>query len=200
MPRIGLDMVHFAPLLTDPVGGKATYGKPVPLVGGIKANVEHNSDSSQLDADDHTTDVVNSYSGTTVGLDLRDLPPEAACLLQGHQLSTDGGVIRTHMDSAPYGALLWRSLKSDGKYQYNALFKGKFGLVGSTAETKKKGGVTFQTPSLKADFLARDSDGLYEYYLDETEANQAVIATWFDQVPAPVPASGGITPPEDPEE
>ena len=32
-PRIGLDMVHFAKLLEDPVNGKAKYAPPVRLAG-----------------------------------------------------------------------------------------------------------------------------------------------------------------------
>ena len=187
MPRIGLDMVHFAPLLTDPVNGTATYGTPVHLPGAITASVEHTSDTSELDADDHTTDVVQSYGGTTVSINLRDLEAQSAVLLQGHTLSDTGGVIRKASDVAPYGALMFRSQRSEGGYQYVALFKGKFGLAGTSAETRKKGGVTFQTPTLSAAFIARDSDRQYEYYRDETDMSDTEIADWFDAVPEPTP-------------
>lgn len=189
--RIGLDMVHFAKLKADPVGGKASYEKPSPLRGGIKAAIEHTSDTATLDSDDHVTDIVNNYGGTTVGLDLRSVEPADACLLQGHTLSEAGGVIRSANDTAPYGALLFRSLKTDGTHQYCVLFKGKFAPAGSNAETKKKGGVTFQTPSLKGEFIARDCDGMYEYYVDETPESKTEIAAWFDEVPEPARKAAG---------
>ncbi len=184
MPRIGFDNVYYAKLLTDDIAAcKATYGPLKRLKGAIKAGVEHSSDSATLDSDDHVSDIVTGYGSTSVTLDLRDLTPEAACDLQGHTLSAAGGVIRSAADNAPFVALVYRSLKSDGTYQYCVLYKGKFQLVGSNAETKKKGGVTFQTPSLKGDFIARDCDGRYEYYVDESPESAEEIESWFDQVP-----------------
>jgi len=189
MPRIGFDKVYAAELLTDPMGGPATYGVPMWLGAGISAGVEHTSDSSILDADDHQTDIFINYGGTTVTLNVRELPVKSACMLQGHKLSATGGVIRSASDVAPYVALMFRCMKSDGTYQYCVLFKGKFQLAGSNAETKKKGGVTFQTPTLTADFIARDSDGQFEYYVDENENNASEIATWFTAVPTPAAAA-----------
>jgi len=188
MPTIGLDKVYVAELKDDIVDIGTEYEKPIPLVGAISAGVEHTSDSAVLDADDHQTDVFNNYGGTTVTLGLRDLTPAAACLLQGHKLSATGGVIRSAQDAAPYVALLYRAMRPDGTYQYCVLYKGKFKLVGRNSETKKKGGVTFQTPSLSADFIARDSDGQFEYYVNETEESKDEVAAWYDDVPEPTPA------------
>ena len=42
MATIGLRDIYYAKLLTDPVGGTATYEAPKRLAGAISANINHN--------------------------------------------------------------------------------------------------------------------------------------------------------------
>src|SRR5206468_7927349 len=66
----------------------------------------------------------------------------------------------------PWLAVGFKSLKSNGKYRFTWLAKGKFGLSEQANETKKDS-VAFQTPTATGSFVKRDCDDEWERHIDE---------------------------------
>lgn len=186
MPRVGIDMFHFAKGKTDPIGGTATYDSPVHCPGLKGVNLEPQVATAKDSSDNRVTDVVSKFTSHTVTVDHRELAAAESALLLGHKLSEDGGLIRSDSDTPPWGAVLFRAEKSDGTHRYYCVCKVKFQPNGSTNKTIEDGGVTFNPDQLKGEGMARESDGMYEYWLDETPENAAICAAWFESVPTPV--------------
>lgn len=180
MATIGLKDVYYAKLLTDPVGGTPTYEAPVRLVGAISANVNPNTSTSTLFADDGPYDAATTMGEITLELGLADLPMAAQAALLGHTYS--GGILKkSSSDVPPYVAIGYRSLKSDGTYRYMWLNKGKFAALEEEYQTKGDS-VEFKTPTIKGAFVKRDSDGEWERMADESDAafTADLKAAWFE--------------------
>ena len=70
-----------------------------------------------------------------------------------------------HDDIAPYVALGFKIKKSNGKYRYVWLLKGKFDEVAEEAATQEDK-AKFTTPKVKGTFMSRE-DGNWKYSADE---------------------------------
>ena len=72
MATIGLRDIYYAKLLTDPVGGTATYAEPKRLAGAISANINPNSSSATLFADDGPADTAATLGEISLELNVAD--------------------------------------------------------------------------------------------------------------------------------
>lgn len=178
---IGLRNVVFAPLLTDPVGGTATYDTPVDLVGAISAKVNPNATNDTLFADDGPYETASTIGKIELELNVADLDLAAQALLFGHTLTVDDILIRKSSDVPPWGAIGFKSLKSNGSYRYTWLAKGKFALPEQENQTKGDS-IEFNTPTTTGSFVKRESDDEWERHIDEDSPNftQSNADTWFD--------------------
>jgi phi13 family phage major tail protein len=126
--QIGLSNVVVAELLTDEIGSPATYEAPVRIPGAMTANVNPNTSTETLFADDGPYETATTIGGITLSLNVADLDLATQAKLFGHTMTAEGVLIRKSGDTPPWVAVGFKSLKSNGKYRYTWLAKGKFGL------------------------------------------------------------------------
>jgi phi13 family phage major tail protein len=177
--QVGLKDLHFALLTKDDATG-VTYGEPEKIAGAINAKISPKSNTETLYADDGPAETATALGEIEVEIEVKDLPLSVQAKLFGHTLE-NGVLTKNADDTAPYVALGFRSKKSNGKYRFVWLYKGRFELPEQeykTGEDKP----SFQTPKAKATFIKREFDNAWQAIGDEDETGFTAGATWFDQV------------------
>lgn len=177
---IGLRNLVYAKLISDPEAGVATYEAPKPIKGAINATVNPNASNATLFADDGPYETASTIGEITLEMNIADLPLEVQAVLFGHSI-TGGVLIRKSTDIPPWVAIGFKSLKSNGKYRYTWLAKGKFGLPEQTNATKGDS-VEFQTPTTTGNFVKRDCDDEWERHIDEDHIDyiSTMGQNWFN--------------------
>lgn len=178
---IGLDSIYYAILTKDEVTG-VEYETPKRYQGAIQLTSTPTTNTATLYADDQASEVATSMGDITVTLNMKDLPASVAADLLGSEIDENGVLLSSAQDNAPYVAIGFRSLKSDGTYRYVWLYKGKFQPEQTDIQTKGET-PTFQTPTLNATFMPREYDKQWRARVDQGEGvDQTVIDGWFTQV------------------
>lgn len=179
MAQIGLRDLYVA-LLNEDSATSTSYETPERIVGAITANVNPNSSSATLFADDGPMDTASTLGEIELELGTYDLPLPTQAKLLGHTYDTETGMLKKGAnDVAPWVAVGFRSLKSDGSYRYFWLTKGKFRPTEENIETKGDS-VNFQTPTITGSFAKRVSDDQWELVADSSDPKSAsLINTWF---------------------
>lgn len=164
-----------------------TADAPVKLARAIKAKVDEKWSSEKVYSDDGTEEVITSYEGTDLELEINALAPQDRALLFG-QLYKNGFLVKTSDDKAPEVAVGWRERKLNGKYEFKWLFVGKFAEGISEEAATKEEKLSPSTKSIKGSFYERSIDNQYEISVDEsnliaeyTDAKTA-IENWFKAV------------------
>lgn len=189
--QVGLSDLYYSLLTSDPAGGTPTYEAPVKVVGAIQGNINPNPQMETLFYDDGPGEVATSIGQISLELVVADLPLSVQGVLLGHAIS--GGVIeRKGSDIPPWVAIGFRALKTNGKYRYVWLVKGKFSEPEQNHETRGDS-INFQTPTITGNFVKRDSDQVWMRQGDEDEAAWAE-ATGTDWFTSPA-GSADTTPP-----
>lgn len=164
-----------------------TAGVPVKLARAIKAKIDEKWTSEKIYSDDNTEEVITSYEGTDVELEINALAPQDRVALFG-QLYEKGFLKKSADDRAPEVAVGWRERKLNGKYEFKWLYVGKFAEGISEEANTKEGKLSPTTKSIKGSFYERSIDNLYEISVDEsnllTEDTDAATAIkdWFAAV------------------
>lgn len=177
---IGVENLVFATLLTDPKGGKATYEAPEGLPGLIEVKVNPNTSNDTLFADNGPYDVATALGQISVDINVADLPLALQAKLFGHTMGADGVLRRKSGDTPPWVAVGFKSLKSNGKYRYTWLTKGKFSIPEQDNKTKADK-TEFQTPTTTGSFVKREADDEWQIQADEDTVGAATaITNWFN--------------------
>lgn len=181
--QIGVSDLYYSLLLTDVSGGTSTYQAPVRIAGLISININPNSSSESLFADNGPMETASTLGNIEVEINTADLPLDIQSVLLGHTIDSDGIMMRKGTDTAPWLAIGFKALKSNGKYRYVWLTKGKF-AVPSLEHTTKQDSVEFQTPTINGNFVKRECDGVWLRQTDEDLANYKAAAgtNWFTSV------------------
>ena len=181
MSKIGCDNFYYAPLTKDDSTG-ATYGEPVRIPGLMTINVQPASSNATLYADNGPAETASSLGKITVSLETKDLPLEHQAALLGHTV-TAGVMVSKTTDVAPYVAILFQSQKGSGGIIYKKYLKTRFSDPQDNNATKGEN-VTFQTPTITGEAVAREFDKEWKREAD-TEAKDYVETTgtsWFTSV------------------
>lgn len=179
MSRIGVSDFHVAELLTDAPGEQTTYGEPERMPGLINVGLTKTVPEASLYTDDKLDEYVAELTGMEISVNAKELDAKQEAKLLGKEVDTHGGVVTGGNDNAPYFAVMFRSKKSDGNYQYRVMYKVRFRPYDETYDTKGEN-ITFQTSTITGAVLGRQFDGNFDYKLDESEENEDVIKAWFD--------------------
>lgn len=181
---IGLRDLHYAILISDDPNTGAVYEKPVRIAQAINAKISPKQNTETLYADDGPFVTVASMGEVDVELEVSDLPLEVQAALLGHTIS-NGVMIKKSTDIAPEVAIGFRSVKSNGKYRYVWLLKGKFHLPEEDYATKADK-ISFNTPKLKGTFVKR-LDDVWQYVADEDslDFDPTIASSWFTSVYKP---------------
>lgn len=178
---IGLSNLVVAPLLTDTKGTPSTYEDAKLIAGAIAARINPNASNSTLFADDGPFDVGSTVGEIALELNVADLSLEDQALLLGHTIDANGIMRRKSTDVAPWVAVGFKSLKSNGKYRYTWLTKGKFAQPEQNNQTKGDS-IEFNTPTITGAFVRRESDNEWQLQADEDSATftPALATAWFE--------------------
>ena len=176
---IGLTNLYYAKLLTDPVGGAATYAAPVRLAGAITANFSPNASNDTLFADDGPYETASTLGAMTLELNVADIPAADRATLLG-QTYVNGILTAKSSDIPPYVAVGMSVLKSNGSSRLIWYLKGKFTPPDDNNQTKADS-INWNTPTITGNFLKRDCDNEWRYSADTDDValNQTVIDGWF---------------------
>lgn len=178
--RIGMDQLYYA-IMTDEA--LETYDTPKRIPGAITGNVSPTTNSTTLYADDRADEVANSLGDIEIEINPKDLTPDILKDILGATTDSNGALIQSSTDNAPYVALGWRSRKSNGKYRYYWFYKGKFQPNEEEFQTKEDT-PTYQTPTITGLFVPRQKDNKWKVTIDEdgTSVTPDVITAWFTEV------------------
>jgi phi13 family phage major tail protein len=180
MAFIGVRDLHFALLTSDDATAGAVYEDPEKIAGLITINVNPNTSSGTLFADDGPADTATALGEIEVEFSTKDLSLAQQAKLLGHEIGSDGVLLRKAEDIPPFVAVGYRVLKSTGGYRYNWLTKGKFRVPNQEHETKTND-VNFQTPTIAGSFLRREYDDLWQKVGDTDDVTFTSAATWFSK-------------------
>jgi phi13 family phage major tail protein len=112
-------------------------GTPVKLARAIKAKVDEKWTSEKIYSDDGTEEVINSYEGTEIELEVNALAPQDRQILFG-QLYENGFLIKTADDKAPEVAVGWRERKLNGTYDFKWLYAGSLQRASVRRQAQKR--------------------------------------------------------------
>lgn len=185
--QIGLKDIHIA-VMTKDDSTEVTYQSPVKLERAISARVSPRVTSENIYSDDTVEDVISSFEGIEVEIETNQLSLDSRAKLQGAKI-VKGVLIESKDDIAPTIAIGFRSKKSNGKYRYVWLLKGKFELSSDEYDTEGEKPQP-KTAKLNGTFFARDFDGNFRFIADEDalDIDPTIISSWFTAVPEePVP-------------
>jgi phi13 family phage major tail protein len=192
--RIGCDNLVYALLLTDPVDGNPTYDDVVDAPGVMSLNINPNPSLGTLFSDDGPSETAATLGNVEVEIQKNALTTKQKSDLLGHQIDSNGGLVYGANDEPPWVAIGFRTLKSNGKYKYVWLYKGKF-MEPEEANETKGDNINFQADTIKGQFVkvnktfTINSKGVtpWKYEIDEEhdDAVTAVIDAWFDSVTLP---------------
>lgn len=181
MAEIGLSDFYYAECTSD-TASELIYKAPTKIPGLMSLNINPNTVESTLYADDGPAETSSSISKIDVEIQLKDLPLADQAILLGSTI--ENGVIRKKTgDVPPYIAIGFKTLKSNGKYRYVWLKKGKFS-ESQNSHTTKGEQIQYNTPTVRASFVATvyDSEWLVKADEDATGFAEATATNWFTTV------------------
>lgn len=192
-PKIGLDNVVIAELISDDGINPPVYGAVIPLRGAVQASANPNSSVEVDYADNGAFFVTGNRANTELSMELTNVDPAVLAKMLG-QRRENGVTIETPMDQSPYFAMGFRiwiggtDENGNNIYQYVWYAKGKFSVPESGGTTKQEG-VDFQHVSMTAQFVStqyKDSvkkAGIFCAHCrsDSSDAPNSLIENWFNQ-------------------
>jgi len=181
MAIVGLKDLYFVKLTTDDKDTLTYDGTVTKIAGAINAKITPAMNTSTLYTDDGPDETATALGEIAVELQVKDVPLSVQSVLLGHAIGGTDKILRKKAsDDPPYVAIAFRSLKSNGKYRYIWLYKGKFQLIKENYKTKAEN-VEFQTPTINATFVKRQNDKAWIAMGDEdaTGWTAAVGTGWF---------------------
>lgn len=189
-PKIGLDNVVIAKLLSDDGVNVPVYDTPIPLRGAVTASVNPNSSVETDYADNGAFFVTGNRANTEMSLELTNVDPATLALMLG-QRRANGITVETPLDQAPYFALgfrVWIGGTDDAGnkiFQYVWYTKGKFSVPESGGNTKAES-IEFQHVSLTAQFVPTlykadgNSGTVCTHCRSDIDTPASLIASWFN--------------------
>ena len=190
MATIGLDSLFYSKI-TEDERGEETYAKPKVLAKAISADVSVELAEASLFADDGESEVVKLFKNGKISLNVDDIGNAAAEDLTGAKVDNNGALVSTSDDTAPYVAIGFRALKSNGKYRCFWFYKVKFAVPSTNLQTKGDS-INFSTPTIEGSVIRRNKvDGLgkHPWKVEVTEGatgvSESIISSWFNDVYEP---------------
>lgn len=197
--RIGCDNLVYCPMTTeDTVEEAPAYGSVTKAPGVMSLNINPNSSTETLFADDGPMETASTLGKIEVEIQKNELTITNKADLLGHTIDGKGGLVYGDSDIPPWVAIGFRTLKSNGKYRYVWLYKGKFSEPEDSNETKGDS-INFQADTINGSFvrlnyaydLGNKKVRPWKYELDEEHptTDAATIASWFTKPVMPTPAA-----------
>lgn len=193
--RIGCDNLVYALMTAEDTPETApTYGEVKSAPGVMSVKINPNASQETLFADDGPYETATTLGKVDVEIQKNELTTENKADLLGHAVDTNGGIVYADSDVPPFVAIGFRTLKSNGKYRYVWLYKGKFTDMEDNNETKGDS-INFQADTIKGQFVKLSHPmtiggkvrRLWKYEIDEDykDADTDTVNAWFNAVTMP---------------
>lgn len=179
---IGCQGLHIAEVTKDDATG-ATWGTPVKVPSLISIDIQDNSENVTFYSDDTVEQVVPSFAGKEVTIELGHITNELEAMISGNEYA-NGVFTQNANATGKEFALMFKAPKSKGgAFQYVCLYKGVLARTESNYKTKEDG-VESSNVTLEGVFMPLQSNGRVAIKADSDDTgNTALIAKWFTQVP-----------------
>ncbi|MBO0586116.1 major tail protein [Sporosarcina sp. E16_8] len=166
-----------------------TFGTPYRIAKAIEAKVAPKVSSAILYADDGAAESASAEGETEIELGIDSLSNAIYAKLLGKTIDANGAVEDSTGDIPPNVALMFRSLKTNGKYRYIVYYKGSFQAPEESYKTKGET-IEYNTPTIKGVFVHSDTmlntkgEGIKRRIVDEDDLafKPAVATGWFTKV------------------
>lgn len=203
--RIGCDHLVYALMTTEDTAESApTYGEVKAAPGVMSININPNASLATAFYDDGPGETASTLGNIDVEIQKNVLTTQNKADLLGHSIDANGGIAYADDDVPPFVAIGFRTLKSNGKYRYVWLYKGRFADPEDNNETKADS-INFQSDTISGQFVKLSYQYTingkqkrlwkYEIDADNPSASESVMDGWFEDVvvpsgssPTPVPA------------
>ena len=163
MAKIGLSNIVWAEL-TEGTNGSATYGTPSTFGKAVSSSTDITNNEAELYADDAIAESDYTFSKGTITLGVADDDDTIFAGVLGHTIDSNGEMVRTANDTAPYvglGRVITKMVNGVYKYKAEFLCKVKFKEPGQEDQTKGES-VEFSTPEIEGTiFSLGDTDGTW---------------------------------------
>lgn len=187
--RIGCDNLVYAKMTTEDTATSAPeYGTVTAAPGVMSININPNGSQETLFADDGPMETAATLGKIDVEIQKNELTSANKADLLGHAIDSNGAVVYGDSDVPPYVAIGFRTLKSNGKYRYVWLYKGKFTEPEDANETKGDS-INFQADTISGQFTRlsypytiegrKIRPWKYELDGDSDEASESTMSSWF---------------------
>ncbi len=185
---IGLDSLYYA-TVTDSTGAY-TASTPLNLAPAAELSAEPTQSSETQYADDQAYDIMYAEGDTKLTLTVTALPLQTLAAITGRHYASTQGVLYDDCGTPPDCALLFRSLKSDGKYKYFAYLKGRFEspkeaavTKGDSAEAQTQELVFTAMKTTYAFKVANDTTATLKRMVGDEDITAFSGASWFSTCP-----------------
>lgn len=190
MATIGLKDLYYATITEDSAGNE-TYGTPAVLAKAISANIEVNTDTATLYADDGADVVIREFTSGTITLSTNVLSAANLAALLGATVDTKGVLMQRAEDTPVPVAIGFKAKTAKGNYKYFWLYRVVFGAPGHDLNTKGET-IEFSAPEIEGTFVRRnkvDSQSKRPFMAtidgDEVGADASTMSGWFSSVYEP---------------
>ena len=188
--RIGLDSLYIAEVTQDDASGYVA-DTPEYLAPAAQASQEPSSSFEIQYADDQPYDVMTAEGETKISLSVTGIPLEMLAKITGKEFDSTTGRMYDNGGTAPYIALSFRSLKSNGSYRYYQYLKGKFDMpkedTATRAESPEPKTMELVYTAIRTVYefdLGDINDKIKRIVGDEDTTNFSETG-WFSQVQTP---------------
>ena len=192
--RIGCDNLVYAILTADDGITDPSYGEVKSAPGVMSLNINPNASQETIFYDDGPGESATTLGNIEVEIQKNELTTEQKADLLGHTIDGKGAIVYGASDVPPWVAIGFRTLKSNGKYRYVWLYKGKFLEPEDNSETKGDS-INFQAETITGQFVKLEKKykiggkeiqpWKYEVDAEHAEADETLIQTWFENVQMP---------------
>lgn len=181
MAKVGVSNLHYAiQTAEDTATTAATYGTPVHVKDTVSVDVQVESETAVLYADNGPAESATGLGAVNVSLEISELSLVDQGALLGHTVDSQTGQLdKKTTDTAPYVALMFEFLMANGKKRCVKLYKGKFTIPNETGQTREAS-PNLQTQSISAAFVQLKNNNLWESVKDFDA--DAATDSWYASV------------------
>jgi len=188
--KIGLDMLYVAEVTADEANSY-TADTPAYLAPAAEASQEPTTSFDIQYADDKAFDVMSAEGETKIGLTITNIDLATLAQITGRVFDAATGRFYDNGGVAPYMALSFRSLKSNGSYRYYQYLKGMFSMPKEDLATKgekpepKTLELTYTAIPTFCKFDLGDVIDSVKRIIGDEDITAFDAAGWFDEVQTP---------------
>lgn len=165
--QVGLKDFHVCKITSDTPGEGAVYESPVRIPGIISATMSTERSTENYYSDDIVEETFSSFNSISLEVEISNLSQSERALLLGQTVSK-GVSAASANDTAEEVGIMFRSKRTDGKYRYVALTRGKF-VEPSESFATESDSVSPQTMTLTFTGIPLQCNGIYKITADEGE-------------------------------